>query len=108
MTQGLRDELAEMVGPVEWHWLKPHISRDVVVIVDPQLDILDVGVALANDNVQAVQRWIGEQLIVKPTPEQLQTWNNEEPVSFQTLIVQPYVLIQDRGEASSPDQTPTP
>ena len=96
MTQGLREELAEMVGPTEWHWLKPHISRDAVVMVDPQLDLLDVGVALATDNVQSVQRWIGEQLIVKPTPEQLQAWNTEEPTHFTSLIVQPYVLVQER------------
>ena len=96
MTQALRQELAGMVGLTQWDWLKPHIARDAVVFVNPQLDIVDVGIALTNDNVQSVQRWIGEQLITKPTAEQLQTWGVKGPSNrLQSLIVQPYVLVQE-------------
>jgi hypothetical protein len=31
-----------------------------VVIVDPGLDLVEVGVAIAQDNTMAVQRWIDE------------------------------------------------
>nr|MBX2862649.1 DUF2288 domain-containing protein [Leptolyngbyaceae cyanobacterium MAG.088] len=59
-------------------------------------DLVDVGVALTNDNVQSVQRWIGEQLIIKPTQDQLQTWGAMGPSNqLQSLIVQPYVLVQE-------------
>ncbi|MBX2865028.1 MAG: DUF2288 domain-containing protein [Leptolyngbyaceae cyanobacterium MAG.088] len=96
MSQELRQALADMVGPTQWNWLKPHIARDAVVFVDPQLDLVDVGVALTNDNVQSVQRWIGEQLIMKPTEEQLQTCGVTGPSNqLQSLIVQPYVLVQE-------------
>ena len=101
MTQDLRQELASMVGPTRWNWLKPHIARDAVVFVDPQLDLVDVGIALTNDNVQSVQRWIGEQLITKPTKEQLQTWGATGPSNqLQSLIVQPYVLVQEILQAA--------
>lgn len=96
MTQQLRQDLANMVGPTHWNWLKPHIARDAVVFVDPQLDLVDVGIALTNDNVQMVQRWIGEQLITKPTAEQLQDWGAAGPSNqLRSLIVQPYVLVQE-------------
>ncbi|MEM9164741.1 MAG: DUF2288 domain-containing protein [Cyanobacteria bacterium P01_F01_bin.4] len=95
MTQALRQELTEMVGPAVWEWIKPHASRDVVVVIDPQLDLVEAGLALATDNVQAVQRWIGEALIAKPTPEQLSTWADDHGKRFKSLIVQPYVLVQD-------------
>ena len=96
MTQDLRQELASMVGPTQWNWLKPHIARDAVVFIDPQLDLVDVGVALTNDNVQSVQRWIGEQLITKPSKDQLETWGVIGPTNqLQSLIVQPYVLVQE-------------
>ncbi|MBT9313036.1 DUF2288 domain-containing protein [Leptothoe kymatousa] len=96
MTQDLRKELTDMVGPTHWNWLKPHIARDAVVFVDPHLDLVDVGVALTNDNVQSVQRWIGEQLITKPTREQLDAWGISGPTNqLQSLIVQPYVLVQE-------------
>lgn len=96
MTRDLRQELTQMVGPTQWNWLKPHIARDAVVFVDPNLDLVDVGVALTNDNVQSVQRWIGEQLITKPTKQQLADWGVSGPNNrLRSLIVQPYVLVQE-------------
>ncbi|NEP17451.1 MAG: DUF2288 domain-containing protein [Leptolyngbya sp. SIO4C1] len=97
MTQELKQELTSMVGPAAWEWLKPHASRDAILIVDPKLDLVEVGLALATDNVQSVQRWIGEALLTKPTSEQLQTWGSSK--RFESLIIQPYVLVQDTANA---------
>lgn len=93
--QDLRAELAELVDQAEWEWLMPHAQRDAVVIVDPALDLLDVGVAIASDNVTAVQRWISEQQISKPSPQQLSDWSTDRTRRFNALIVQPYVLVQN-------------
>ena len=93
--QDLRAELAESLDEAELEWLKPHIKRDVVVVVAEPLDLLDVGVAIANDNTSSVQHWIGEQLIAKPSPEQLTEWNSVRTKRFKALIVQPYVLVQE-------------
>lgn len=100
MTQDLRAELAQMVDEAEWDWLIPHAKRDALVIVDPNLDLLDVGVALASDNVVSVQRWIAEQLVYKPSSEQLSDWGRDGSRRFNALIVQPFVLVQDKPEAS--------
>jgi hypothetical protein len=91
----LRTELAESLDQAEWEWLIPHAMRDALVVVAPQLDILDVGVAIANDNVHAVQHWISEALIAKPSTDQLSDWNGNRTRQFNTLIVQPYVLVQE-------------
>ncbi|HEY9729787.1 MAG TPA: DUF2288 domain-containing protein [Chroococcales cyanobacterium] len=93
--QDLRSELAESLDEAEWNWLKPHVQRDAVVVVDRALDLLDVGVAIAGDDVLSVQHWISEQLIRKPSPEQLSDWNGDQTRRFQALIVQPYVLVQE-------------
>lgn len=93
--QDLRAELAAMVDEAEWEWLIPHIQRDAVVMIDPNLDLVDVGVAIASDNVTTVEHWISEQLIYKPTSEQLAHWGSDRSHRFNALIVQPYVLVQD-------------
>lgn len=85
-----------MVGPAKWQNLLPHAARDSIVVVNPGLDLVEVGVAVATDNVSFVQRWISEALITKPTVEQLEDWERDRSRQFQALIVQPYVLIQDR------------
>ncbi len=96
MSDDLKQELTNMIGPAQWFWLKPHVARDAIVIVNPQLELAEVGVAIATDNVQRVQRWIGEQLITKPTVEQLQAWEKDQAQQLTSLIVQPYVLVQEK------------
>jgi hypothetical protein len=94
MTADLRAALAESLDQAEWEWLKPHLERDAVVVVMPELDLVDVGVAIANDNVLTVQWWISENMIAKPSPAQVAEWNQNNLVTFTALIVQPYVLVQ--------------
>lgn len=93
--QDLRAELGESLDEAEWQWLIPHVQRDAVVMVASELNLLDVGVAFASDNVSSVQKWIGEQLIYKPSVAQLGDWNSDRTKRFITLIVQPYVLVQE-------------
>lgn len=101
MTQQLKRELESMIGPAEWQNLLPHAARDSIVVVNPGLDLAEVGVAVATDNVNSVQRWISEALIAKPTVEQLEDWERDRSHQFQALIVQPYVLIQDTNTADA-------
>jgi hypothetical protein len=90
----IRTELADAVDEAELDWLMPHLQRDAVIVVTPGLELLDVGVAIATDNVAAVQHWISEQLIYKPSPNQISDWSTLHDQRFQSLIVQPYVLVK--------------
>ncbi len=94
MTTELQAQLAELIDEAEFDWLKPHIQKDTVIVVNDGLDLVEVGVAIATDNTIAVQRWVGEQLITKPTSTDLAVWNDQPHKRFQALIVQPYVLVQ--------------
>ncbi|MEO0375277.1 MAG: DUF2288 domain-containing protein [Cyanobacteria bacterium P01_A01_bin.17] len=88
-----RTQLADELADIEWRDIIPHSQRDAVIVVTPSLDMLDVGMALANDEVQSVQHLISEQLIYKPSEQELSDWNGEPQKMFQALIVQPFVLI---------------
>lgn len=96
--QDIREQLAENLDVAEWNWLVPHVKRDSVVIIDQKLDLLDVGVAIASDNISSVQDWIRQELIYKPSAEQLSIWNDNDTTKFNALIVQPFVLVQEYGE----------
>ena len=87
----LRDELA----PMDWETIIPHVKRDAVIIVDPSLDLIEVATAIAEDQVAPVQSWIQAGLLHKPSTTDLSDWNHDLQKEFQTLIVQPFVLIQD-------------
>jgi len=92
----LAKELTENLDEAEWEWLIPHAQRNAVIVVDNQLSLVDVGCALATDNATEVQRWIHEALITKPSVEQLGEWNTNKQKRFQSLIVQPYVLVKEK------------
>ncbi|MBH8562301.1 DUF2288 domain-containing protein [Nostoc sp. CENA67] len=95
MSSDLRAELTQNLDEAEWEWLIPHAQRDAVIVVTRELDLLDVAEAIANDNIPSVQQWIDEQLIAKPTTVQLGEWNGDRTKRFHTLIIQPYVLVQE-------------
>ncbi|PZO43576.1 MAG: DUF2288 domain-containing protein [Leptolyngbya sp.] len=94
MSQDLKQELSAMLAPADWAWISPHANRGAVVVVDPQLDLVEVGVAIATDDAIAVNRWIAEELITKPSPLQLEAWDQAAKKRFHSLIVQPFVLVQ--------------
>lgn len=90
----LRSSLAELIDLAEWDWLKPHVGRDAVILVTPDLDLSEVGEALANDNTAVVQRWIDEQAIAKPSQSQLTEWDRSGTAKFTAMIVAPFVLVK--------------
>ncbi|UKO96335.1 DUF2288 domain-containing protein [Nostoc sp. UHCC 0870] len=91
----IRKDLSEILDQAEWEWLIPHVQREAVILVSMDLDLLDVGEAIATDNTSSVQQWIEGQLITKPSVTQVGKWNCDREKRFNTLIIQPYVLVQE-------------
>jgi hypothetical protein len=100
MNDDLRVRLAEQIHRVDWQPLAPHAKRGGLVIVDPQLDLLEVAVAVAQDHGEQVQRWMAAQQLGRPTAAQTEAWRDEFGERFTVVIVQPYVLAQ-RDEVGS-------
>ncbi|NJM22360.1 MAG: DUF2288 family protein [Richelia sp. RM2_1_2] len=98
-NQDLRAQLDEILDESEWGWLIPHVQRDSVIVVATELDLLDVGEAIASDKSSQVQNWIDGALIAKPTAVQVGEWNMQREKRFNTLIVQPFVLVQEKDVA---------
>ena len=98
-NQDLRAQLDENLDEAEREWLIPHVQRDSVIIVATGLDLLDVGEAIASDKASTVQNWIDEALISKPSEVHMGEWNMQREKRFNTLIVQPFVLVQEKVAA---------
>ncbi len=81
---------------VAWHWLRPHQQRDALWVVTAGLDLEMVGAALTRDNAAAVRAWLADGSLCKPDQEQLESWENNPLHSLAMLIVQPFVLVQER------------
>ena len=89
----VKTQLSEEIAEVYWEDLIPHVKQDRVIIVNQSLNLLDAGLALANNDTKLVNKWIENNIISKPTQQQLSNWNSMPKTKFETIIVQPFVLI---------------
>jgi hypothetical protein len=92
---GMRDTLAASMGPIEFTDIRAHLARDAVIVVDPSLDLLTVGEAIARDDKARVTEWIEKGLIGKPSLEKIEAWSKLEGPAWTALIVQPFVLLRE-------------
>ena len=91
----LRATLKAALDQAEWPWIAQHLKRDAVILVAPSLELLEAGVCIAGDNAGQVQAWIAESKLSKPTAEQVAAWSADPAKRFHTLVVAPYVLMQE-------------
>ena len=90
----IKTKLQEDIATIGWRDIVPHAKRDAVIVVNPELDLVIVGEAIAKDNSGLVRNWIEQAKIAKPSTQQLTQWNNNPETQFTTLIVQPFVIVQ--------------
>lgn len=88
------DRFKKDVAEVPWKDLRIHLQRDSIIIVDDELDLVTVAVAVADDDKIEVEGWINGGQLVKPTAEQIDAWESELEKPFSLLIVQPFILLQ--------------
>jgi hypothetical protein len=94
MPDDLRAHLTNEVHRVDWKPLAPHAKRGALVLVDSALDLVDVALAVAQDDSERVQQWLNARQILKPTEDQIDAWTGQTEERFTVIIVQPYVLAQ--------------
>lgn len=98
----LRATLMESLAPAQWEWLRPHAVAGRLVVVSADLDLLEVGVAIAQDAATQVQGWLQSGfLTVADEAEIARRDAGALTDESNALIVQPFVLVQD-GFVSTP------
>lgn len=71
-----------------------HFRRGAVILVDSKLSLLNVAMAVAQDQSDLVEAWMNQRQLVRPTAEQTAAWNENPELPFVSVIVQPFVLVQ--------------
>lgn len=95
MTEQLKDKFKKEIDEADWDLLKQHYERDALFIVEDELDIFDICVAVANDNSSLIAAHLNTHKIYRPSEEQVENWEKDKFKKMaQFLIVQPYVFIK--------------
>lgn len=93
MEKYLAEKLKNEIGTADWPLLAPHAKRGVLLLIHPQLDLLEVAVQVAEDRAEQIRMWLDDGKITRPTPPQLKEWETGD-IIFTCVIVQPFVLVQ--------------
>jgi hypothetical protein len=88
----LKTHLLDLISTAHWEWLEEHALEGRLIIVGANLALVDVGLALAEDDISMVKQWLDDGWLYRPTESQINYWHQEQNLEFETLIIQPFVL----------------
>ncbi len=101
----LRTHLLDLINKAEWQWLEEHAQEGRLLMVAANLELIDVGLALAEDDIKIVKQWLDDGWLYRPTTAQISHWQELENLEFESLIIQPFVL--SKLPTNSPTNSPT-
>ena len=95
-VEDIKQRLTDDLMTTCWEGLAAHCKKDHLLLVSKELDIIDVAMRVAQDSVPHIEKWMVNEEIRKPSLNQITTWENSPELEFDFLIVQPWVLIQEK------------
>ena len=95
MSEELRKKLTDEIETCSWSILKEHHLRKVVFVINEELNLVDVAIALALDEVDKVKTWKDSGDFREPDSYEIENWEKDPDTKIaKFIIVQPFVLIQ--------------
>jgi hypothetical protein len=89
----LRTKLNQETAKMPWKELQRYFAAGMVIAVSHELDLVDVAVHVANDDKEAVARWMSENRIVKVSDVQALSWWDAD-IMLWTVVIKPWILVQ--------------
>jgi len=97
-VSGTQEELVAQfnaqTAKLAWSELVRHFARGVVVKVAPELDLVKVAVAMAQDRSDEIESWSRAGQIQRASDDDARDWHEQQRV-FWAVVVAPWVLVQE-------------
>jgi len=93
-AEELLQKLNLETGRLHWSELQRHFARGVVVVVDPELDLVETAACFVEDNKSKIENWIKLGQITRAHDEHARRWADHES-EFWAVVVTPWVLVQE-------------
>jgi hypothetical protein len=80
---------------ISWPELERHFARGALLTVSPELDLVQVGVHIINDDKTIVDAWLETGELRKTTDDDARELSIDG-VSLWAVVVAPWVLVQEK------------
>ena len=87
---------------ISWQELQPFFARGALLRVLPELDLVEVAAALAEDDRSRVAGWLASQQLAAVETSLAQELLERDP-ELWAVVVAPWVVIQERSGKPRPD-----
>ena len=94
-TPDLKEKITNEVGTGDWSLLASHAGRDALILIGAELHLVDVAVAIANDDADVVRGWLDSGLVFKPAQSHLERFGALPKTYFQFVVVSPFVVAKE-------------
>lgn len=78
---------------INWSQLQRFFASGEAIFVDASLDLVEIGQAVAEDNVSKLAPYSTQKLVAPVTEAQAQQWYDNDQVVW-ALVIAPLVLVQ--------------
>ena len=103
MTEEPSTLYAKLLGetaPITWQELQPFFARGALLWVDGALDLVEVALAVAENDQGKVSQWLQAEQVGKVETSQAEDLLARDP-SLWAVVVAPWVLVQERTSGAS-------
>ncbi len=98
----LRTKLVGETARVPFAELQRFFAQGVLLSAAQDLDLIDVGAVVAQDDADQFRAWLAEGRIGLVSDEQANCWRAEE-ATLWTMVVKPWVLVQEARSTAVAD-----
>lgn len=95
--QELEARLNMETGRIRWVELQPFFARGQTIRVAPELDLVRVASAFAEDRAEQVGAWRGQGRVTEVNADDARHWY-ERDAELWAVVVAPWVLVQEVRE----------
>ncbi len=86
-------------GNIEWKTLEPHFARGDLLVMAPELDLVQAAAAMMEDDSEQIKAWMDARQLQVATDAQAGDWAEREPDNLWAVVIRPWVLVQERVES---------
>lgn len=88
-----RAKLNLETAQMAWSDMQRYFASGVALYVAPELDLVEVGLQMSEDNAVKIQQWMDAAQFGKVSDEQAAAWIAVDAFLW-TVVVSPWVLVQ--------------
>ena len=91
--QALKDKLNSETSKISWLELQKFYASGSVIVVTPELDLINVACQFSEDNKEIVGAWLEQEQVFKMTDQTAQEWFDNKATVWASVVA-PWVLVQ--------------